>query len=336
METKKYLAYPLKFYPIFKEKVWGGQDLKTCFRRTIPPRKKIGESWEVAWLGEDVSEIANGPYTGRLLSDLAGEFPTQLLGTDIVESFFGRFPLLFKLLDAHESISVQVHPPDSFGGSLENRTWGKTEMWHVLWAKPGSQVICGLKEWVTAESLAQYLAAGRLEECLEVLDVSEGDTIYIPAGRVHGTKGSMVLMEVHQNSDITYRLYDWNREFSGQKRRPLQIEEAFASIQFHDEEERIVSPIVTKETTVEERLLVTCDYFTVEKVNIPIFYQDACNGSKFMVYFVSEGQGRMFPCGMPQDSMTLNKGDFLLLPACLGDFEIQTDTGCEIIKTVVP
>ena len=335
MAQESFLTYPLKFRPIFKEKIWGGQGLKKEFGRPIPPRKKVGESWEIVWLDNDVSVVANGPYEGRSLSDLAQEFPEELLGTDVAERFPDRFPLLFKLLDASEPISLQVHPTDAFAAELEEGQWGKTEMWYVLWSAPGAQVICGLKEWVNKDNLSGYRTNEQWKECLEFFPVSAGDAVYIPAGRVHSTQGSIIFLEIQENSDLTYRLHDWGRETPGKKQRLLQVEKALEAIEYHDEDERLVNPIVTKRTEVEERLLVTCDYFTVEKISVPILYQASCDEDKFMVYFIALGRGEICPQGMSEESMAFQRGDFLFLPASMGGFEIQTDTSCEILKTIV-
>ncbi len=335
MAQESFLTYPLKFRPIFKEKIWGGQGLKKEFARPIPPRKKIGESWEIASLDNDVSIVSNGPYEGRTLSDLAEAFPEQLLGKDVADRFPDRFPLLFKLIDASERISLQVHPNDEFAAEMEDGQWGKTEMWYVLAAAPGAQVVCGLKDWVHKENFGTLLANNQFNDCLEYLPVAAGDAVYIPAGRVHGTEGAMVLLEIQENSDLTYRLHDWNREGPGHKPRPLQIDKALEVIEYHDEDERLVNPIVNKRSEVEERLLTTCDYFTVEKISIPILYQATCDEDKFMAYFIASGRGEICPQGMSEESMTFQKGDFLFLPASMGSFEIQTDTSCEILKTIV-
>ncbi len=335
MGQENYLAYPLMFRPIYKEKIWGGQNLKTELNRAIPARKKIGESWEIACLGDDVSVVSNGPYEGLPLSDLIRRFPKELLGTDVAEKYPDRFPLLFKLIDANEPISVQVHPHDGQAEDMEAGQWGKTEMWHVLWASPDAKVISGLKDWVNQENLPVFLANGQIQECVQTIPVCAGNTIYVPPGRVHGTMGSMVLLEVQENSDVTYRLHDWNREGPGHRKRPLHLEKALEVIEFDDDEEALVNPIVTKKTEVEERLLVTCDYFTVEKISVPIFYQDTCSGDRFCVYFIASGKGEICPQGIAEEAMVFTRGDFLFLPASLEQFEIQTDTGCEILKTVV-
>ncbi len=335
MAQDTYLAYPLKFRPIFKEKTWGGQNLKRLFGRPLPPNKKIGESWEIACLNGDVSIVSNGPYEGRRFNDLLEQFPEQILGLEVMEKFPDRFPLLFKLLDACEPISVQVHPADDVAAENEDGQWGKMEMWHILAAQPEAKVACGLKDWVRPDNLENLLLNGQIQDALEMIPVTAGDTVFIPPGRVHATQGSLVFLEVQENSDLTYRLYDWERQIPGRQRRPLQIEKGIQSVAFHDEEESLVNPIVTKKNEVEERLLVTCDYFTVERVSVPIFYQDNCDGDKFRVYFIASGKGEICPQGMSEESMAFKQGDFLFLPASLGAFEIQTDTSCDIIKTIV-
>jgi mannose-6-phosphate isomerase len=333
MNQERYLAYPLKFRPIFKEKIWGGQHLKGLYKRPILPKKKIGESWEVSCLDQDVSVVSNGPYEGKRLSELVDTFSEAVLGTEVFERFAKRFPLLFKLIDAAGPISVQVHPSDD--DMVESSGWGKTEMWHILWAAPEAKVFCGLKDWIREDNLPSFIANNQLRECMEAIPVAAGDTVYIPAGRVHGTEGAMVLLEIQQNSDITYRLYDWDRVGPGNARRALQVDEALEVIRYHDDEERIVNPIVSKKDEVEERLLVTCDYFTVEKIKVPIFFSDRFEGDRFGVYFIASGRGELYPRGMQDEAMVFDKGDFLFLPASVGSIEVQTDTSCEIIKTIV-
>jgi len=336
MNQEHFIPYPIKFEPIFKEKVWGGQNLKTLFGKNLPAKKRIGESWEISSFGQDISRVADGPYKGQLFSDLIRKFGKPFVGYDIYQRFGDKFPLLYKLIDAHEPFSVQVHPSDAFAVEFEDGSWGKTEMWYVVQASPDARIFSGLKEWVDEEAFTRAIQDGSVEKCLQEAEIKAGDAFYIPAGRVHGTKGSLVFFEIQENSDLSYRIYDWGRAGSDAKKRELHVDKALSVVNYDDFEETILNPIVVESGDVEDRLLVACDHFTVEKLLIRTTYRSKCEGEKFFVLFVLTGGGRLLYGKDLAASVTLSPGEFVYLPAGLGNYKVISDTGgLEIFKTFV-
>ena len=219
--------YPLMFHPRFKERVWGGRRLETLYGKTLPPDVPIGESWEIADRPGDESVIANGPLAGRTLRDLMIERAPDVLG-DAAPAADGRFPLLCKILDARQKLSLQVHPPD------RARHLGdpKTEMWYIADAGPGAELFVGLKRGVTRATFEGALGSGRVADCFHRVDVTSGDVMFLPSGRVHAIGAGLVIYEIQQNSDTTFRVYDWDRVGLDGKPRELHVPQSLESIDF--------------------------------------------------------------------------------------------------------
>ncbi len=217
--------YPLKFKSIFKETPWGGSRLREVFSKETPRGVKIGEAWEIVDRTTDNSVILNGPCQGTTLHELLEQQSTELLG--VPENLYRRFPLLVKFIDATGRLSLQVHPDDDYASTAGERDGGKMEAWHVVQADPGSWIVHGLKKDVPLELLEEHLRKGakeQIESCLNFLTVDPGDTILIPPGTPHAAGNGLLLLEVQQNSDLTYRLYDWGSN------RPLHLEKALEVI----------------------------------------------------------------------------------------------------------
>jgi mannose-6-phosphate isomerase len=337
MNQEQFIPYPLKFEPIFKEKVWGGQHFKTLFGKNIPPKKKIGESWEISAFGQEISAVANGQYTGQRFTDLIKKFGKPFIGYDVYQRFGDKFPLLYKLIDAREPFSIQVHPSDSFAMEFEEGSWGKTEMWYIVHASPGAKIFSGLKDWVDEEAFIKAVQDGTVEQCLHETEIKAGDAFYIPAGRVHGTKGELVFFEIQENSDLSYRIYDWGRTGPDAKKRELHVDKALSVINYDDFDETLLSPIVVQSGDVEERLLLACDHFTVESLCIKTAYLSKCEGEKFFVLFVLKGTGALAYGKDLKESVSLKQGEFVYLPAGLGQYKVKPDAGAgvEILKTFV-
>ncbi len=303
------MLYPLKFEPILVERVWGGTTL-TRYGKPVPAGKRIGESWEISDRPGAESRVANGPYKGQTLRELI-----QTLGPDAVigrarPPGTPRFPLLIKLLDARETLSVQVHPPAAIAGQLGGEP--KTEMWYILETAGDAQLIAGLRRGVTRSQFEEALASGTLADLVHRLPVHPGDAIFIPSGRIHALGAGLVLVEIQQNSDTTYRVFDWGRP------RELHVKQSLASIDFDDFE-----PASTP-------LPVTCEHFITEKLMLAREQSGRCDGSTFHVLCCIAGK-----IGIGGE--VLNGGEFALLPAGLGDYTLKPLTnGAAVLRTFLP
>ena len=246
-------AYPLKFNPIYKQRIWGGQKLREVFGKQLPPNVKIGESWELADLPEDKSVIANGELAGRTLHSAIEEYPKEITGD---ENFPLPFPLLIKILDAEDILSVQVHPdPDTC------RRMGKgdpkTECWYIISAEPGAVIYKGLKKGVTKEQFAKAIKDGTVAEMLVKVPVRAGECHFLPAGTAHAIGPGLLIAEIQMPSDTTYRLFDWNRVDDAGRARELHVAEALESIHFNQSAEELYVATIG--------LLVDSEYFTINK-----------------------------------------------------------------------
>src|SRR5882672_1179291 len=254
------MLYPLTFHPIFKERVWGGRKLENLYQKRLPPGVPIGESWEISDRPGDVSVIANGPLAGKDLHWLVQNRGPELLGAARLEQ--GRFPLLIKILDAQEKLSLQVHPPRE--KALELGGEPKTEMWYVTDAEPGAELYVGLKKGVTRQEFEEKIPAGRVADCFHRLSVRRGDAMFLPSGRVHALGAGLVLFEVQQNSDTTYRVFDWNRAGLDGKPRELHLAQSLASVDFNDFEPSLLPHSFATTGLGRVRPLVHDRAFTVE------------------------------------------------------------------------
>ncbi len=317
------MLYPYRFQPILAERVWGGQNL-TRYGKTIPPGQVIGESWEISDRPEAQSVVANGPLAGKTLHQLI-----QQLGYETVvgrEPSRGaasgdaayRFPLLIKLLDARERLSLQVHPPATVAGTLRGEP--KTELWHILEAAPDAHLIAGLRRGVTRAQFEQAIAQppSPLANLVHRFPVKPGDTLFVPSGRLHAVDAGLVIAEIQQNSDTTYRAYDWDRVGLDGKPRALHVKESLASIDFNDFEPSL------------SRLPVVCEHFRVEKLDLTAPHRDRCDGTSFHIIGCIAG-------AIEIAGEKLRVGDFTLLPASLGDYAVRPLTpSASILKISVP
>ncbi|MBI1878759.1 MAG: mannose-6-phosphate isomerase, class I [Chloroflexi bacterium] len=329
--------YPLTFTPVFRDYIWGGRNLETQLDRTLPPGI-IAESWEISGHPSSPTTVEHGPLAGRTLPEV-----TQSLGLDLVghrsQAMLarGKFPLLIKLLDANQPLSVQVHPNDEYANRHEKGELGKTEMWYILHAEPGAYLIYGLKPGVTPASFRQALEAGTLETCLHQLPVKAGEAVFIPAGSVHAIMEGILLAEIQQNSDTTYRVYDWNRLGADGQPRPLHVDRAMEVINFEQVEPgRAIPQLLEDEDGLRRELLVSCPYFIVERVTFEragASFQGRNDGRTFEIWGVLSGRGRVAWAGEPLELAAVR---FTLLPAMLGEFEIKADAPAVMLRTYVP
>ena len=299
---------PLLFEPIFQQRIWGGRKLEQFYGKAIPAGLPIGESWEIADRPEAVSIVKNGPHQGQTLRSLMQSHGREILGKEGSEPF----PLLIKILDAQQKLSLQVHPPENKCKALGGEP--KTEMWYVAHAEPGAELFVGLKRGATREEFHQRLNNGTVAECFHRLSVRQGDAMFLPSGRVHAIGGGLVIFEVQQNSDTTYRVYDWVRVDDRGRPRQLHVKESLECIDFDDIEPALVSPVVEPFHGGVKKGLVDCRLFKVD-------YYRLDDGA-----FIQFGPGKMrivsclsgaIEVKTTEGTETLSTGTFVLLPAAL-------------------
>lgn len=312
--------YPLLFHPVYKSYIWGGSRINALYNRNLPPGV-YAESWEIADRPEGMSVVRNGALAGRDLYGLLKLFGPRLTGRQC-----GEFPLLIKILDAREKLSVQVHPDES----TARETGGdpKTEMWYVLQAEPGAEIYAGLKPGVTASSFRQALQKGDVIESLRAVRVARGDVIFIPGGRVHVLGPGCLLLEVMQNSDTTYRLFDWNRVGPDGNPRALQVNKALKAIRWDDSASPKVEPGAGAarpdrggNTTAE---LLKTDFFKFEKISLVSAVSCATGGKTFHVLFVEEGRVDL---SWDAGRLPLEIGTTALVPAGMSEYSIASARG---------
>src|SRR5271154_3589068 len=257
--------YPLTFNPIFKERVWGGRELERLYKKNLPPKVPIGESWEISDRPGNASLIANGPLAGKDLRWLMTHHAAELLG-GAKPAVDGRFPLLCKILDARDKLSLQVHPPAGKAAELQGEP--KTEMWFIADAAPGAELFVGLKRGVTRAEFEEKIADGSVADCFYRVPVQAGDTMFLPSGRVHAIGAGLVIFEIQQNSDTTYRVFDWSRTGLDGKPRELHIEQSLASIDFNDFEPKLAGEKFAGDDKIKSRSLVCDKLFNVENLEM--------------------------------------------------------------------
>jgi len=258
------MLYPLIFHPIFKERVWGGRKLEELYHKSLPHGVPIGESWEICDRPGDVSVIANGPLAGKDLHWLVQNHAVELLGGAHLQG--GRFPLLIKILDAREKLSLQVHPPATKAAALGGEP--KTEMWYVADAAPSAELFVGLKRGVTRAEFEQKIRHGTVAACFHRVPVRAGDAMFLPSGRVHAIGGGLVIFEIQQNSDTTYRVFDWNRTGLDGMPRELHVTQSIESIDFNDFEPQLAASESRQVGALSICSLVRDPLFEVEVLHV--------------------------------------------------------------------
>ena len=320
------MLYPLTFQPIFKERVWGNRKIETLYGKALPPDKPIGESWEISDRPDDVSVIANGPLAGKDLQFIMQHHQKELLGYEGPN----RFPLLIKILDAQEKLSLQVHPPASVAPSLKGEP--KTEMWYITDATPDAELFVGLKQGVTRDQFENKIHDNTVAESFNRIPVQAGDAMFLPSGRVHAIGAGLVIFEIQQNSDTTYRVFDWNRVGLDGKPRPLHIRESLASIDFTDFEPTLIQSKYSRNPTISIRFLV----------DHPLFRVDACKvkrGQRFHLripaaHILAVVKGRL-ELTWGDHNLLLKAGDFVLLPLSLQRVTLTAQTQVEYLQVHV-
>src|SRR5947209_6233119 len=293
---KSEISAPLTFRPIFMERIWGGRKLAELFGKNLPANKRIGESWEIVDRPEAQSVVARGPLKGKTLHELWKEGQLLIFG-EVPNA--PRFPLLIKLLDAHEKLSLQVHPPEQVARKLGGEP--KTEFWYVAAADPGAELLLGFRKPSARDQFEKALSEGTAADYVHKIPVRPGDAAFLPAGRIHAVSAGNLLIEIQQNSDTTYRVFDWNRVDDKGKPRQLHIEQALQCIDFNDVAPKLVEP--------QDELLVRHELFEVQKWNLAAPREISSKG-RFAIVCCLSGSLR---CG----DAHLSPGEFCLIPASL-------------------
>ena len=320
------MLYPLTFHPISKERVWGGREMERLYKKKLPAGKLIGESWEISDRPGDVSVIANGPLAGKNLRWLMENHRVELLG-DAKPANENRFPLLCKILDAREKLSLQVHPPVHRAVELGGEP--KTEMWFIADAAPGAELFVGLKRGVTREEFEKKVETGEVAECFHRVPVRAGDAMFLPSGRVHAIGAGLVIFEIQQNSDTTYRVFDWNRVGLDGKPRELHVAQSLASIDFNDFEPALVQNKFTGDRSIKRRPLVNDPLFNVEAWRMNA---GAGVSLKPRTLQIIAGLSDRLEIQSGSASVKLSAGQFCLVPACLERTELRAKAGAALLR----
>jgi mannose-6-phosphate isomerase len=312
--------------PAFDPRPWGTLDLSAIY-----PNHKFNEPIGEAWLTGDNCVVANGPLAKRSLSDLSKEFGADLVGTAARDP--QRFPLLLKFLFPEEKLSVQVHPDDATAQRF-GEPWGKTECWYVAHARPGSQIALGLKPGVTVAQFEQSIHEKRAEELLNWINVYQGEMIYVAGGTVHTLGPGSVIVETQQQSDTTYRLYDYGRG------RPLDLERGLASVKEHTAAGKVIRPAPVSIHGGKSRRssMIAAPYFTVDlfELNEPQVFSTVDNSGKTSVQIMVAVEGCGFVEAQDRDPVTLAKGDAVVIPAAVQGFTVRPQWQSEFLKASVP
>lgn len=323
--------YPLRFDPIYQYRLWGGRRLASLFSAPLPGDGPIGEAWVLSDRTDHQSMVANGPLKGQTLGQVMEQFREPMMGK--LSSRFSRFPLLLKFLDAREMLSVQVHPSDHRSALIPASDASKTEAWVVIEAAKGSLIYAGLKPGTTAGNLRQSLGDGTIADSLVSITPKPGDAIFVPAGTVHTLGNDVVVFEVQQNSDVTFRLYDWGHiDPKTKEPRPLQVDQAFACIGFGASDGGLVAPSVETTAPVERERLFDCDAFRLWRLlgQYP-FFVGAAVEPRVLVGIA--GSGQIMHNGIPY---AVGKGDVWLLPAEAGECAFQPSGEITLLEIAIP
>lgn len=311
------LLYPIKFTPILKDKIWGGQKLKSILNKQSDSLN-VGESWEISDVEGDTSVISNGILKGKSLKYLLETFGADLLGKKNYEIFGNKFPLLIKFIDAKQDLSIQLHPNDKLAAERHN-SFGKTEMWYTLQADEAANLIVGFNQDMTADKYLHHLKEKTLTEILNFDSVKKGDTYFIEVGRVHAIGAGVMVAEIQQTSDVTYRVYDWDRVDDEGKERELHNDLAIDAIDFDMPDNFRVNYSKGENTS---NSMVSCAYFITNYLEVSGIIKKHENIDSFFIYICVEGKAEIIASGKTE---TLNKGETLLLPAAIQDYEIYAE-----------
>lgn len=321
--------YPLKFKSIFKDKIWGGQKIKTILGKDFSPLPNCGETWELSGVQGNISEVANGALTGQLLTEVIAAAGDALLGRRIRREYGEEFPLLIKFIDANDDLSIQVHPDNELAQKRHNSK-GKTEMWYIMQADAGATLISGFSQDLDRASYQKAFDEGRLNEILNREVAQTGDVFFLPAGRVHTIGKGLLLAEIQQTSDVTYRIYDFDRRDAEGNLRELHIEESLDAIDYKKYDQYKTPYKDQADTRVD---IVSCEYFTTNKLTLTgDFELDHSGLDCFKIYICLEGNAKLIHPGGVEN---LQMGEVILVPAALEKYKFETSGGVTMLESYI-
>ncbi|MEP2171177.1 type I phosphomannose isomerase catalytic subunit [Polaribacter sp.] len=310
------LTYPIKFDPILKEKIWGGQKLKSLLNKESD-LTNVGESWEISDIDNGVSVVNNGALKGKTLKDLLNTYKAALIGDKNYKVFGNKFPLLIKFIDAEKDLSIQLHPNDALAAKRHN-SFGKTEMWYVLQAEKDANLIVGFNQEMNSETYLKHLKAKTLPEILNFDPVKEGDSYFIEVGRVHAIGAGVMLAEIQQTSDRTYRVYDWDRVDANGNERELHNDLAIDAIDFNLENDYKVN---YSKSINQVNEMVDCPYFTTNYLEITNTIKKENKVDSFIIYMCVSGEVEIETANATE---RIIKGETVLIPAAIKTFQISS------------
>ena len=323
--------YIFEFKEIGKESIWGGDTLVKSYSKPFDKDKNIGESWEICDLKDDKNIISNGEFRDKDISFIIEHLGEKLLGNNCKNN--KDFPLLIKFIDARDKLSIQVHPDEEYANKKHNKH-GKNEMWYIMEAEENAKLLVGLKEGIDKNRLKEAIEnKEKIEDMFNYFDIKKGDAFYIPNGCIHAIMGNSLIAEIQTPSDVTYRLYDWNRVDKNGKSRELHIEDSFNVIkdidafQLKSKKENLL-----KEDNIEINSIFSNEYFTTEEYIIKNKYTSRTNNKTFEIILVMEGNGSITG---DENSVELKAGKTVLLPAYLGEYNIYSEKGIKLLRVTV-
>lgn len=323
------MLYPLKFETIYKDKIWGGNKINTVLGKDFSPLPNCGETWEISGVKGNVSVVKEGALKGKDLKFLIELYREKLVGKSVYERFGTEFPLLIKFIDANDDLSIQVHPDDKLAKKRHN-SFGKTEMWYVVQADKGATLISGFNQAITKEEYMEYFKAGKLTEILNKEEVKDEDVFFLPAGRVHTIGKGLLIAEIQQTSDITYRIYDFDRTDDKGNKRELHVQEALDAIDYSFYKE-YKTRYDRNENEVAE--VVSCNYFTTNKLH---FTESVTRNHEkldsFKIYICVDGA---LTIDYPDGKTELKKGEAVLVPAAIKSTTLNPDKEFKVLESYI-
>ena len=323
------MLYPLKFYPIFKDKIWGGEKIRSILKKDFSPLENCGESWEISGYQNNESIVKNGSLAGLNLNQIVDRYKERVLGHQVIRRFNGDFPLLIKFIEANEDLSIQVHPDDDLAQKLHNG-YGKTEMWYIIQADEGATLYTGFNREMDKDSYLKNFNEGTLLNVLNIEKVLADDVFFIPPGRIHTIGKGILLTEIQQSSDLTYRIYDFDRKDQNGNKRELHLDEALVAMDYNFYENYKTSYEDKRDKPFE---IVKSQYFTTNKLLLSSEHERNTNDLDSFVIYICLGGNGMIKFDIEHINMEL--GDVILIPAELSQFTIVPENNLKLLETYI-